>query len=181
MFVSGASILHADVDAFFASVEQRDDPRLLGRPVGVGGGVVMAASYEARAYGVEGGMGAAQARRLCPHLVVVPPRWQAYVEAGRAVFAVFEQAAPAVDDLSMEEAFLDVGGLERICGPPPDIAARLRREVRRRVGLGVTVGVARTKVLAKHASRAAKPDGLLVVRPEDERAFLDALRVEDLW
>jgi len=180
MFVSG-SILHADADAFFASVEQRDDPSLRGRPTIVGAGVVMAASYEARAYGIEGGMGGGRARRLCPHAVVVPPRFAAYTEASRALFDVFEQTAPLVEGISLEEAFLDVSGLERISGTPPEIAERLRRRVLERVGLAVTVGVARTKVLAKMASRAAKPDGLLVIEPEREADFLRPLPVEALW
>jgi DNA polymerase-4 len=182
MFVSDqATILHADVDAFFASVEQRDDPRLRGRPVIVGGGVVMAASYEARAHGVKGAMGGAQARRLCPQAVVVQPRFSAYVEASKAVFAVFEDTAPLVEGLSLEEAFMDVRGLERISGSPPEIAARLRRQVRERVGLTVTVGIARTKFLAKVASGVAKPDGLLLVPPDGERAFLHPLPVERIW
>ena len=176
-----ATILHADADAFFASVEQRDDPRLRGRPVIVGGGVVMTASYEARAYGVRGAMGGAQARRLCPQAVVVSPRWPAYVEASRALFEVFERTAPLVEGLSMEEAFLDVSGLRRISGSPTAIAARLRRQVRERVGLAVTVGVARTKFLAKVASGVAKPDGLLVVPPDGELSFLHPLRVERVW
>jgi DNA polymerase-4 len=174
-------ILHADVDAFYASVEQRDDPSLRGRPTIVGAGVVLAASYEARAYGVRGAMGGARARRLCPHAVVVKPRFPAYVEAGKAVFEVFRGTAPAVEGLSMEEAFLDVSGLERISGSPIEIAARLRREVRERVGLPITVGVATTKHLAKVASGIAKPDGLLLVPPGGEIAFLHPLRVERLW
>lgn len=169
------------MDAFYASVEQRDDPRLRGRPVVVGSGVVMAASYEARASGVRGGMGGARARRLCPQAIAVAPRWPAYLEASRAVFAVFERTAPVVEGLSMEEAFLDVSALVASAGAPEEIAARLRREVRERVGLPITVGVGRTKIVAKLASRAAKPDGLLVVAPKDERAFLDPLRVEQLW
>jgi DNA polymerase IV len=182
MFVwSATTILHADVDAFYAAVEQRDDPRLRGRPVIVGAGVVLAASYEARAHGVRGAMGGTQARRLCPQAIVVAPRWAAYVEASRAVFEVFRETAPVVEGLSMEEAFLDVWGLERISGTPEEIARRLRREVLERVGLRITVGVARTKLLAKLASRAAKPDGLLVVPPAGELAFLHALRVEQLW
>jgi DNA polymerase IV len=182
MFVSdGAHILHADLDSFYASVEQRDDPRLRGRPVVVGGGVVLAASYEAKAYGVRTAMGGWQARRLCPHVVVVPPRFAAYTEASRAVFEVFRHTTPLVEGLSIDEAFLDVGGLRRIAGPPQEIAARLRGEVRRRVGLPITVGVARTKFLAKVASRVAKPDGLLVVPPERELEFLHPLPVEMLW
>ena len=176
-----ASILHADLDAFFASVEQRDDPRLRGRPVIVGGGVVMAASYEARAFGVRGAMGGRQARQLCPHAVVVPPRMAAYSEASREVFAVFEDTTPLVEGVSIDEAFLDVGGLRRVAGEPGEIAARLRRAVLERVGLPITVGVARTKFLAKVASRVAKPDGLLVVAPERELAFLHPLAVDALW
>ena len=183
MFVSEqrAGILHADLDAFYASVEQRDDPRLRGRPVVVGGGVVLAASYEAKAFGVRTAMGGAQARRLCPQAVVVPPRMSAYGEASRAVFEVFEGLAPVVEGLSIDEAFLDVRGLERISGTPTQIAARLRREVREEVGLPITVGVARTKFLAKVASGVAKPDGLLVVPPDRELAFLHPLPVERLW
>ena len=181
MFVPGATILHADLDSFYASVEQRDDPRLRGRPVIVGAGVVLAASYEAKSYGVKTAMGGAQARRLCPHAAVVPPRMSAYSEASKAVFAVFERLAPDVEALSIDEAFLDVRGLERISGTPPEIAARLRREVRAEVGLPISVGVARTKFLAKVASAVAKPDGLLVVPPDEELAFLHPLPVERLW
>jgi DNA polymerase-4 len=177
----GASILHADLDAFFASVEQRDDPRLRGRPVIVGAGVVLAASYEAKAYGIRTAMGAAAARRLCPHAVVVPPRMSAYAEASKAVFQVFEEAAPVVEGLSIDEAFLDVHGMGRSVGSPTEIAVRLRRDVRERVGLPITVGVARTKFLAKVASAVAKPDGLLVVPPDGELAFLHPLPVERLW
>jgi DNA polymerase IV len=176
-----ATILHADLDAFFASVEQRDDARLRGRPVIVGPGVVLAASYEARAYGVSSGMGAAKARRRCPQAVVVQARWSAYVDASRAVFEVFDQTAPLVEKLSIDEAFLDVAGLERISGSPTDIAVQLRRAVLEGVGLTVTVGVARTRSLAKVASGVAKPDGLLVVSPAQELAFLHPLRVERLW
>src|SRR6266496_294084 len=182
MFVSGeATILHADLDAFFASVEQRDDPSLRGRPVVVGGGVVLAASYEAKACGVRTAMGGAQARRLCPQVVVVEPRMSAYSEASKAVFEVFEDTAPLVEGLSIDEAFLDVGGLRRVSGPPVEIAVRLRRVVLERVGLPITVGVARTKLLAKVASGVAKPDGLLVVPPDRELDFLHPLPVERLW
>ena len=183
MFVSGgaATILHADLDAFYASVEQRDDPRLRGRPVIVGGGVVLAASYEAKAYGVRTAMGGGRARRLCPQAVVVRPRFSAYVEASRAVFDVFWNTTPLVEGLSIDEAFLDVRGLERISGVPVEIAVRLRRDVLERVGLAITVGVARTKFLAKVASGVAKPDGLLVVPPEGELDFLHPLAVERLW
>ena len=197
-------VLHADADAFFASVEQRDDPRLRGRPVivagravgqaagprpddpaafggGGGGGVVLAASYEAKAYGIRTAMGGRQARRLCPDAVVVRPRHEAYVEASRAMFAVFEDASPVVEGLSIDEAFLDVRGMERIAGSPVEIAVRLRAAVRERVGLPVTVGVARTKFLAKVASGVAKPDGLLAVPPDRELAFLHPLPVECVW
>ncbi|MGW3606566.1 DNA polymerase IV [Micromonospora sp. NPDC005161] len=177
----GASILHADLDAFYASVEQRDDPRLRGRPVIVGGGVVLAASYEAKARGVRSAMGGQQARRLCPDAIVVPPRMSAYTAASRAVFEIFRQTTPLVEGLSIDEAFLDVSGLRRLVGPPADIAERLRREVRERVHLPITVGVARTKFLAKVASGVAKPDGLLVVAPDAELAFLHPLPVERLW
>ena len=176
-----ATILHADLDAFYASVEQRDDPRLLDRPVIVGAGVVLTASYEARAYGVRTAMGGARARRLCPQAVVVEPRMSAYAEASKAVFAVFDQTTPLVEGLSIDEAFLDVRGLERISGTAAEIAARLRRDVRARVGLPITVGVASTKFLAKVASGVAKPDGLLVVPPDGELAFLHPLAVERLW
>lgn len=182
MFVSReANILHADLDAFYASVEQRDDPRLRGRPVIVGGGVVLACSYEAKARGVHSAMGGRQARRLCPEAIVVPPRMAAYTAASRAVFEIFGQTTPVVEGLSIDEAFLDVGGLRRLVGPPAEIAAQLRREVRARVGLPITVGVARTKFLAKVASGVAKPDGLLVVPPDEELAFLHPLPVERLW
>lgn len=182
MFVPGqATILHADLDAFYASVEQRDNPRLRGRPVIVGGGVVLAASYEAKARGVKTAMGGRRAMRLCPDAAVVRPRMEAYSEASRAVFRVFEQTAPLVEALSIDEAFLDVRGLEHISGTPVEIARRLRREVREQVGLPITVGIARTKFLAKVASRVAKPDGLLVVEPEAELEFLHALPVEHLW
>jgi DNA polymerase IV len=182
MFVSReATILHADADSFFASVEQRDDPRLRGRAVIVGGGVVLAASYEAKAYGVETAMGGRLARRLCPHAIVVPPRMAAYADASRALYAVFEDTTPLVEGLSIDEAFLDVRGMERIAGSPVDIAVRLRQRIREEVGLPVTVGIARTKFLAKVASASAKPDGLLVVPPDGESGFLHPLPVERVW
>jgi DNA polymerase-4 len=176
-----ATILHADLDAFYASVEQRDDPRLRGRPVIVGGGVVLAASYEAKAFGIRTAMGGRQARRLCPWAIVVAPRFSAYVAASKAVFEVFENTTPLVEGLSIDEAFLEVGGLARVSGTPVEIATRLRREVLERVGLAITVGIARTKFLAKVASAVAKPDGLLVVAPDAEIEFLHALPVQRLW
>jgi DNA polymerase-4 len=147
----------------------------------VGGGVVLAASYEAKADGVRTAMGGARARRLCPQAIVVPPRMSAYVEASKAVFGIFEDTAPVVEGLSIDEAFLDVRGLEHISGTPIEIAARLRSQVLERVGLPITVGVARTKFLAKVASAVAKPDGLLLVPPDEELAFLHPLPVQRLW
>jgi DNA polymerase IV len=176
-----AAVLHADLDAFYASVEQRDNRRLRGRPVIVGGGVVLAASYEAKAYGVKTAMSGGRARRLCPHAVVVSPRMSVYSEASKAVYRVFEDTTPVVEGLSIDEAFLDVRGMERLSGTPPEIAVRLRRDVREHVGLPITVGVARTKFLAKVASGVAKPDGLLVVPPHAELDFLHPLPVERLW
>lgn len=175
------SILHADLDSFFASVEQRDDPSLRGKPVIVGGGVVLAASYEAKARGVRGAMGGRQAMRLCPDAIVVRPRFEAYVAASRDVFKVFHDTTPLVEGMSIDEAFLDVGGLRRLSGEPSAIAAKLRHDVRDRVGLPISVGVARTKHLAKIASGLCKPDGLLVVPIETELEFLHALPVERIW
>jgi DNA polymerase-4 len=179
--VRDATILHADLDAFYASVEQRDDPRLRGRPVIVGVGVVLAASYEAKAFGIRTAMGGTEARRLCPWAVVVRPRMSAYTEASKAVFEVFDQTTPLVEGLSIDEAFLDVGGLRRVSGTAREIAVGLRRDVAARVGLPITVGVARTKFLAKVASGVAKPDGLLMVPPDGELDFLHPLPVERLW
>ncbi len=175
-------MLHADLDSFFASVEVRDDPRLRGRPVIVGGGVVLAATYEAKAHGVRTAMNGRQARALCPDAIVVPPRFSAYTEASRAVFEVFRDTTPLVEGISIDEAFLEVGGLLRLRGETPSrIASRLRADVLERVGLPISVGVARTKYLAKIASASAKPDGLLVVPVEQELLFLHALPVERLW
>ncbi|WP_297080964.1 DNA polymerase IV [uncultured Demequina sp.] len=176
-----ATVLHADLDAFYASVEQRDEPALRGRPVIVGGGVVAAASYEAKARGVRTAMGVQRARALCPEAIIVPPRMQAYSAASRAVFAIFHDTTPYVEGVSIDEAFLEVGGLRRIAGTPEQIAARLRERVRAEVGLPISVGVARTKFLAKVASAVGKPDGLLVVEPGREEAFLHPLPVERLW
>jgi DNA polymerase IV len=176
-----ATILHADVDAFFAAVEQRDDPRLRGRPVIVGAWVVLAASYEAKAHGVRTAMSVARARRLCPRAIVVEPRMSAYAEASKAVYRVFDDTTPLVEGLSIDEAFLDVRGLRRLSGTPTEVAERLRCAVRERVGLPITVGIARTKFLAKVASGVAKPNGLLIVPPDGELAFLHPLPVERLW
>jgi len=183
MFVKSrtASILHADLDSFYASVEQRDDPALRGRPVVAGGGVVLAASYEAKRFGVRTAMPEYAARRLCPDLIVVPARFDAYSQASRDVFAVFHDTTPLVEGISIDEAFLDVGGLGRISGTPLEIATKLRRDVRELVGLPITVGVARTKFLAKVASGVGKPDGLLLVDPDHELEFLHPLPVDRLW
>jgi len=187
VFVSGAqgvgeaNILHADLDSFYASVEQRDDPSLRGKPVIVGGGVVLAASYEAKAYGVKTAMGGRQAKQLCPHAIVVPPRMAAYTDASAAVFEVFHDTTPLVEPLSVDEAFLDVGGLLRVSGTPVQIGARLRERVRDQVRLPITVGIARTKFLAKVASQEGKPDGLLLVPPDRELEFLHPLPVRRLW
>jgi DNA polymerase IV len=182
MFVAKeATILHADVDAFFAAVEQRDDPDLRGRPVIVGAWVVLAASYEAKAHGVRTAMSVARARRLCPRAIVVEPRMSAYAEASKAVYRVFDDTTPLVEGLSIDEAFLDVRGLRRLSGTPTEVAERLRCAVRERVGLAITVGIARTKFLAKVASGVAKPDGLLMVPPGGELAFLHPLPVERIW
>jgi len=147
----------------------------------VGAGVVLAASYEARAFGVYSPMGLTQARRLCPQAIVVGPRFEAYSEASKQVFEIFDQTSPVVEGLSIDEAFLDVRGMEQIAGTPTEMAVRLRSQVRERVGLPITVGVARTKFLAKVASGVAKPDGLLVVPTDGELAFLHPLPVERLW
>src|SRR5688572_22427788 len=172
------TILHADVDAFYASVAQRDDPGLRGRPVAVGSWVVMAASYEARAYGVRSGMATAQARSQCPDLVVAETAWDSISAASAAVFEIFRRMTPVVQPGSMEEAFLDVSEVD---ADPVELARRLRHEVREEAGLPLSVGVARTKVLAKIASRSAKPDGMFVVDPAGELEFLHALEVERIW
>ena len=179
--VSSAGILHADLDCFYAAVEQRDDPRLRGRPVIVGEGVVLTASYEARVHGVRTAMPVSDARRLCPSAVVVRSRMSAYTEASRDVFAIFRDTTPLVEGLSVDEAFLDVNGLRRLVGEPADIARELRRRVRDEIGLPISVGVARTKFLAKVASAVSKPDGLLVVEPDEELEFLHPLDVRRLW
>ena len=178
---SQAAILHADADSFYASVEQRDDPALRGRPVIVGPGIVLAASYEAKSRGVYTPMPVSRALRLCPDAVVVRARMSAYSEASKALFEVFNDTSGLVEGLSIDEAFLSVGGLRRISGSPTEIAVRLRREVRERVGIPVSVGVARTKFLAKVASAVSKPDGLLVVPPDAELDFLHPLPVQALW
>ncbi|MBC7290469.1 MAG: DNA polymerase IV [Actinotalea sp.] len=181
----GATILHADLDAFYASVEQLLDPALRGRPVAVGGGpsggVVLAASYEAKAFGVQGGMPGWRAAALCPRLTFVRGHFHEYQRLGDAAMAVLRDITPAVERISIDEAFLDVSGATHLFGPPQDIGATIRLRVREEVGLPISVGAARTKHLAKVASQVAKPDGLVVVEPGTERAFLDPLPVELLW
>ena len=179
--MSKTPILHADLDAFYASVEQRDDPNLAGRPVIVGSGVVLACSYEAKAFGVRTASPVREALGLCPEASVVPPRMDAYSAASREVYAIFADTSPVVEGISIDEAFLDASGLEHISGGPVETARRLRRAVREKAGLAISVGVARTKFMAKMASARAKPDGLLVISPEDEEGFLHPLPVESLW
>lgn len=174
-------ILHADLDSFYASVEQRDDPALRGRPVVVGKGVVLAASYEAKAFGVRSAMGARQRRELCPQAIVVEPHFERYTEASTQVFAIFGDVTPHVEGISVDEAFLDVGGLARVSGSPVEIAVALRRRVRAEVGLAITVGISQRKFLAKVASAVAKPDGLRYVPPGSELEFLHPLPVQRLW
>ena len=182
---SGPTILHADLDAFYASVEQLLDPALRGRPIAVGGsdrgGVVLAASYEAKAFGVHGGMAGWQARQLCPRITFVRGHFSEYQRLADDVMDILGAVTPAVERISIDEAFLDVTGSTHLFGPPAEIAARLRARVRREVGLPISIGAARTKHLAKVASQVAKPDGLVVVEPERERAFLDPLPVGLMW
>jgi DNA polymerase IV len=179
--VRGATILHADLDAFYASVEQLLDPSLRNRPIAVGGGVVLAASYEARRFGVRGGMAGWRARQLCPEIQFVGGRFRDYQRLGDQVVDVFHDFTPLVERISIDEAFLDVSGAVHLFGPPADIAAAIRRRVGDEIGLPLSVGVARTKHLAKVASQVAKPDGLVVVEPAAERAFLDPLPVGLIW
>lgn len=177
----GADILHADLDAFYASVEQVLRPELRGRPVLVGGGVVLAASYEARAYGISAPMGVSQALALCPGAVVVSGSFERYLELSSQVMEILGRFTPRVEQISIDEAFLDVCGAHRWFGESSEIAARIRTEVRADTGLPISVGVARTKFLAKVASAAAKPDGLLVVEPDRELEFLHGLPVRAVW
>jgi DNA polymerase-4 len=176
-----ATILHADLDAFYASVEQLLDPSLRGLPIAVGGGVVLAASYEARAFGVHAGMPGWRARRLCPGLRFVGGQFQQYQRLGDQVIQVLRDFTPWVERISIDEAFLDVAGAVHLFGSPADIGAAIRRRVRDEIGLAVSVGAATTKHLAKVASQVAKPDGLVVVDAGRERAFLDPLPVGLIW
>jgi DNA polymerase-4 len=176
-----ATILHADLDAFYASVEQLLDPSLRNRPIAVGGSVVLAASYEARSYGVRGGMPGWRARQLCGDLLFVGGHFSRYQQIGDDVIAVFRDFTPRVERVSIDEAFLDVAGAVHLFGAPIEIAAAIRRRVRDEIGLPLSVGVARTKHLAKVASQVAKPDGLVAVDPDDETSFLDPLPIGLIW
>ena len=176
-----ATILHADLDAFYASVERLLDPTLSGKPIAVGGGVVLAASYEAKAFGVGAGMAEWRARQLCPGLSVVGGHFREYQRLGDQVIDVLREYTPLVERISIDEAFCDVAGSVHLFGSPRDIAVAIRRRVRDEIGLPVSVGVARTKHLAKIASQVAKPDGLVVVEPDREQDFLDPLPVELVW
>lgn len=174
-------ILHADMDAFYAAVAVKEDPSLAGKPVAVGGGVVLSCTYEARAYGVRGGMPLREARSRCPNLIVVDGTFGAYVEYSRAVFSIFESFTPTVERLSIDEAFLDVTGATHLFGSPADIARSIRKDVKDQTGLAVSVGATTRKFLSKIASQVAKPDGLIVVSPGDEIEFLHPLPVSYLW
>jgi DNA polymerase-4 len=178
---TAATILHADLDAFYASVEQLLDPSLRGKPIAVGGGVVLAASYEAKAFGVHNGMAGRRARQLCPELIFVGGHFKEYQRLGDAAIAVLNDFTPLVERISIDEAFADVAGCTHLFGPPADMAKAIRRRIRRELGLPISIGVARTKHLAKIASQVAKPDGLAVVDPKAELDFLHGLPVELMW
>src|SRR5215831_6676818 len=178
---SAATILHADLDAFYASVEQLLDPSLRGKPIAVGGGVVLAASYEAKAFGVSGGMSGWRARELCPQLIFVEGHFSEYQRLGDAAINVLGDFTPLVERISIDEAFADVAGCTHLFGPPDAIARAVRRRVQAELGLPISIGVARTKHLAKIASQVAKPDGLVAVDPETELDFLHDLPVELMW
>jgi DNA polymerase-4 len=179
------TILHADMDAFFAAVEQRDRPELRGRPVVVGGlsdrGVVSTASYEARVFGVGSAMPMLEARKRCPDAVFLPGNMKRYVEVSRTIFSIFERFSPLVEGLSLDEAFLDLGGTQRLLGTPAQVGQQLRKAVREETGLAISVGIAPVKMVAKIASDEAKPDGLLEVHAHEVRDFLGALPVGRLW
>jgi len=176
-----ATILHADLDAFYASVEQLLDPSLRGKPIAVGGGVVLAASYEAKAFGVRGGMPGRRARELCPQLIFVGGHFEDYQRLGDAAIKVLGDFTPLVERISIDEAFADVAGCTHLFGSPAEIARTIRRRVKEELGLPISIGVARTKHLAKIASQVAKPDGLVVVDPDKELEFLHDLPVELMW
>ncbi len=177
----GATILHADLDSFYASVALLRQPGLVGKPVAVGGGVVLSCTYEARAMGVRGGMPLGQARQLCPQLIVLDSDFGDYVEYSDRVFEVFREFTPVVEPLSIDEAFLDVAGSTHLFGSPGEIAASIRKRVYQETALPVSVGASQTKFLSKIASQVAKPDGYIVVEPGRELDFLHPLSVEYLW
>ena len=179
--MDAATILHADLDAFYASVEQMLDPTLRGKPIAVGGGVVLAASYEAKKFGVRGGMGGRQAKELCPQLIFVTGHFDQYQRLGDAAIRILDDFTPLVERISIDEAFADVAGTEHLFGPPEAIARKVRERVKAEVGLPISVGVARTKHLAKIGSQVAKPDGLVVIDPEHELEFLHQLPVDLMW
>jgi DNA polymerase-4 len=179
--MDAATILHADLDAFYASVEQMLDPTLRGKPIAVGGGVVLAASYEAKKFGVRGGMGGRQAKELCPQLIFVGGHFDQYQRLGDAAIRILDDFTPLVERISIDEAFADVAGTEHLFGPPEAIARKVRERVKAEVGLPISVGVARTKHLAKIGSQVAKPDGLVVIDPEHELEFLHQLPVDLMW
>src|SRR5436853_5420729 len=176
-----ATILHADLDAFYASAEQLLGPSLHGKPIAVGGGVVLAASYEAKPFGISGGMSGRRARELCPQLIFVGGHFKDYQRLGDAAINVLNDFTPLVERISIDEAFADVAGCTHLFGSPVEIATAVRHRVRTEIGLPISVGVARTKHLAKIASQVAKPDGLVVVDPESELAFLHDLPVDLMW
>src|SRR6266403_3423442 len=176
-----ATILHAGLDAFYASVEQLLAPSLRGKPIAVGGGVVLAASYEAKAFGISGGMSGRRARELCPQLIFVDGHFKDYQRLGDAAINVLNDFTPLVERISIDEAFADVAGCTHLFGSPPEIARAVRRRVRAELGLPISIGVARTKHLAKIASQVAKPDGLVVVDADTELDFLHSLPVELMW
>ena len=178
---TAATILHADLDAFYASVEQLLDPSLRGKPIAVGGGVVLAASYEAKSFGINSGMSGLRARELCPQLIFVGGHFQDYQRLGDAAINVLNDFTPLIERISIDEAFADVAGCIHLFGPPLEIARTIRSRVRTELGLPISIGVARTKHLAKIASQVAKPDGLVVVDPETELNFLHDLPVELMW
>ena len=179
-------IIHVDMDAFYASVEQRDEPALAGKPVVVGGsadgrGVVAAASYEARAFGIHSAMSARRAMQLCPHAIFVKPRIDHYAEVSKQIRAIFERFTPVIEPLSLDEAFLDVSGTISLLGPPLKIGEQIKQQIRDELSLVASVGIAPNKFLAKIASDLEKPDALVVVPPDGIQAFLDPLPVGRLW
>jgi len=174
-------ILHADLDAFYAAVAVLEDPKLAGKPVAVGAGVVLSCTYEAKAYGVSGGMRTVDARALCPNLIIVDGTFGAYSEYSKTVFAIFESYTPLVEPLSIDEAFMDVTGSIHLLGSPAHIARSIRKDVKGQTGLAVSVGVTARKFLSKIASQVAKPDGMIVVLPGEEMEFLHPLSVSYLW